>query len=445
APERARCRAYAESFFGWPDVVRRHVSVYRQAMHPAAPKPRVVFLDHCAQLSGGELALLRLLPALDEIEAHVILAEDGPLVSRLLEAGISVEVLPLDTEAQRLGRHRARPGGVPARALVASGAHVLRLARRLRRLRPDIVHTNSLKATVYGGFAARLAGVPVIFHIRDRIADDYLPASTARALRLFARHVPAAVIANSATTLATLGRPRLGWTVIPSPIGVSLNGAEPRGRSGTQPRLRSGTQPSLRSGTQPRWRSGTQPLRIGIVGRLAPWKGQHVFLEAFARAFPSGGADAVIVGSALFGEDDYARRLESDAAELGLDARVEFRGFREDIEHELSRLDVLVHASTVAEPFGQVVVEGMAVGLPVVASGAGGPAEVVEDGVTGLLYPPSDVAALAARLERLAGDPALRQALGDAARRRARDFQPDRVAPQVMAVYRRVAIRSSHT
>ena len=131
-------------------------------------------------------------------------------------------------------------------------------------------------------------------------------------------------------------------------------------------------------------------LRVGILGRLDPWKGQHVFLDAFAAAFGDGGAEAVIVGTKLFGDDGYLEELERQVKALGLEGRVEFRGFRDRVDDELRSLDVLVHASTIPEPFGQVVVEGMAAGLAVVAADAGGPAEVITHGVDGLLYPPGD-------------------------------------------------------
>ena len=82
---------------------------------------------------------------------------------------------------------------------------------------------------------------------------------------------------------------------------------------------------------------------------------------------------------------------------------MEFRGFRPDMGSELERVDAMIHASVIPEPFGQVVIEGMAAGLAVVASDAGGPAEVITHEVDGLLYPPGDVAALAVLLRRLGG------------------------------------------
>ncbi len=385
---------------------------------------RVVYLDHCAQLSGGELALLRLLPALaDQVEAHVILAEDGPLVARLEAAGLSHEVIPMAEAARGLSRDRVRLSRLPAATLVQAVRHTATTAGRLRRLRPDLVHTNSIKSGLYGSVAARLAGVPAIWHLREPISDDDLGPAAVRLVRASVRHLPAAVIANSHSTLGHVAAAGLTATVIPSPVEVSVV-ARPRPAGG--------------------------PLRVGIVGRLAPWKGQDVFLEAFARAFPSsnptppsGRATAVIIGAPLFGETAYEDELRHLVVRLGLEDRVEMTGFRHDVGAELGRLDVLVHASVTPEGFGQVVVEGMAAGLAVAASRAGGPTEIVTDGVDGLLCPPGDVAALAAALRRLEADGDLRSRLGRAGRQRALDYTPAVVAPQVLALYHQVLGRAS--
>ncbi|HEV2070142.1 MAG TPA: glycosyltransferase, partial [Acidimicrobiales bacterium] len=142
---------------------------------------RVVYLDHCARLSGAELAMARLLPALTkDIAAHVILGEDGPLVARLEAVGISTEVLPMAESARELSRDRVRPGRLPGASVAHTGHYVTVVARRLRRLRPDLVHTNSLKAGVYGSVAGSLARVPVVWHARERLADDYLPPAAIR-------------------------------------------------------------------------------------------------------------------------------------------------------------------------------------------------------------------------------------------------------------------------
>ena len=176
-----------------------------------------------------------------------------------------------------------------------------------------------------------------------------------------------------------------------------------------------------------------------MLGRLAPWKGQDVFLRAFAAAFPNGNERATIAGSAMFDEDDYAQELIRLAEDLGISERIDFAGFVDDVSALLSDCDAVVHASVIAEPFGQVVVEGMAAGLPVIASAGGGPLEVITDEVDGLLFPLGDVHALATQLQRIAGDEALRRRLGSAARRRAEDFTPERIAAAVELVWHSVA------
>jgi glycosyltransferase involved in cell wall biosynthesis len=181
---------------------------------------------------------------------------------------------------------------------------------------------------------------------------------------------------------------------------------------------------------------------IGIVGRLAPWKGQHVFLDAFAQAFRGTKVRGRIIGSALFGEDSYADSLRRQAERLGIAHQVEFRGFREDVWAELRALDVLVHSSVRPEPFGQVVLEGMAAGVPVIAAAAGGPTELITDGVDGLLTRPGDPTELAGAMRRLVDDPELRARLADAARERSREFTPERTAEQLLAVYRQVVSRA---
>lgn len=382
------------------------------------PALRVTYVDHCAQLSGAELALVRLVGSLPGVEAEAILAEDGPLAARLGEAGVAIRVEPLDPTTRRLSRAKVGAGRPALIAAVRTLAYARRLARRWRQDPPDLVATNSLKAALYGGLAGRLAGVPVVWHLRDRLAPDYLPRAAVVLCRAAAWFLPTVVVANSAATLATLGlaryRPGLRTFVIGDPCPLAGDGPT---------RAAAGDPPS-------------EPFVVGMVGRLAAWKGQDVFLRAFAAAFPAGAERAVVVGAPLFDEGDYTEELARLVSSLGIAGRVEFTGQVEDVATQLRRFDVLVHASVVAEPFGQVVVEGMAVGLPVVASDGGGPAELITDGVDGLLSPPGDVEALAARLCRLRHDSSLRAALGRAAEGRARDFAPLHIAAEVTGAYR---------
>ena len=289
------------------------------------------------------------------------------------------------------------------------------LTRRLRRLRPDLVHANSLKSSLYGGLAARAAGVPLVVHLRDRLASDYLPPPALRVAQGTIRHFASGLITDSTSTLETVSRRPGHFAVVPSGIPGSWCTRATPDRLG--------------------WRG---PLRIGMVGRIAPWKGQHVFLAAFAEAFPDGGAEAVIIGSALFGEEAYEKELGRLVKDLGMVSGVRFSGFSDDVWEELSVLDVLVHASTVPEPFGQVVLEGMAAGLPVVAARAGGPAELITDGIDGLLFAPGRSDELATTLRVLAEDPLRRQELGQNPRKRATSMTVEASAAAVLELYGRV-------
>jgi glycosyltransferase involved in cell wall biosynthesis len=408
---RRRERSASAAGHAWSDRLEEiGVAVGRLCARPH--RTRVVYLDHTAKLSGGEIALLRLLPHLEGVDAHVILAEDGPLRPRLEAAGVSVEVLLMPAGSRELRKDRVRPGLDTVRPVLATLRYSWQLARRLRALEPDLVHTNSLKAGVYGCIAGRLARVPVVWHVRDRIAADYLPEPAVRGLRLMLRHLPAAVIVNSRATMATVGAsdPFVVHSVVPEVIQVAAARERP---------------------------TGDDVFCVGIVGRLAPWKGQDLFLRAFAAAFPGGDERAVIVGAAMFGEDDYAHGLTELARSLGIADRVEFRGFCDDVLAELARLQILVHASLTAEPFGQVILEGMASGVPVIATDGGGPSEIITSGVNGLLFTAGDVGTLAQLLRTLRADEGLRDRLAAGGLKRAHDFSPAVASARVLDVYRR--------
>lgn len=378
-------------------------------MTTTTPRLRVAYIGHSAAMSGAEIALLRLLDAQTEVEPIVLLGEEGPLVDALRERGIRVEVHQLPLRTANVERGAVDVRRLPIRAATGVAAYTLRLAARLRALAPDLVHTNSMKAHLYGGVAARLARTPQIWHARDRAAPDYLPAQAVRLVRLAARTLPAAVIANSQATLNTYPGARNGHVV--------YDAALPHRRRSTPP---------------------PAPLLIGVVGRLAPWKGQHVFLRAFAAAFGGGQTYGVLIGGALFGEDGYASELRDLADSLGIADRVEFTGHVDDVAAQLDRLHVLVHCSTIPEPFGQVVIEGMAAGLPVIAADAGGPAEIIDHGRTGVLVPPNDVEALAVALERLAGDRKTRQSAGNAATAASGRYSPHQINSMVRRIQREV-------
>jgi glycosyltransferase involved in cell wall biosynthesis len=185
---------------------------------------------------------------------------------------------------------------------------------------------------------------------------------------------------------------------------------------------------------------------VGIIGVLARWKGQPEFIQ-MARAMIESGSAAhfVVIGDEIYdtGSDrGYGTSLRELAR--GLEGRLHFAGYETDPAVAIGGLDVLVHASIRPEPFGRVVIEGMACEVPVVCAAAGGVLEVVKDRTTGLLFPPGDVNAMGRAVGELISDPGLRRRLARAGREEFLDrFTRERHVEQIVALYRSILSEAS--
>lgn len=374
------------------------------------------FITHSAQRSGAELFVARVCSALDAVHPIVVLGEHGPLEQVLRERGIEYVVIPLGDAAARVRATGATAGGA-----LQAAAHTVRIVIRLRRwLRTrgvDVVATHSAKAHLYGAAAARAAGIPVVAHAHDLLGVAGSARLGTVVLSAAYRFLPREVIANSMTTLASLPPVvRTRSTVIGCPADVAVS---------------TPTRPGFR--------------RFLLVGRLAEWKGQDVAVRALAAARAKGldpDVELTIVGAALFeGDHTYGEHLHALVRRLGLEDVVHFRGHVDDVAAEYAGADAVLHTSRRPEPFGQVVVEAMASGRPVIATDAGGPAEIVTDSLDGVLTPPGDVDALAAAMLRVAGDGALRELLVRAGHETVRAYSPQRIAARIEHVLSRVARR----
>jgi glycosyltransferase involved in cell wall biosynthesis len=179
-------------------------------------------------------------------------------------------------------------------------------------------------------------------------------------------------------------------------------------------------------------------VRVGLVATFARWKGHDVFLEALAAIPPEVSIRGYVIGDGVYdtaGSQHSIAELKELSEQLGLKSRVAFTGFL-PAAPAMRALDIVVHASTRPEPFGMVIAEAMACGRAVITSGAGGAGELVTPGHDALTHAPGDARSLALCIERLATDAALRQALGDNARRTASErFDSDRLARDIVAVY----------
>ncbi|SER63960.1 Glycosyltransferase involved in cell wall bisynthesis [Faunimonas pinastri] len=348
--------------------------------HPAAP-PSVLFVDHTGELGGAELCLLDLARTYSG-RHKVLLFQDGPLRERLADAGVNVEVI-------EAGRHLLsvrRASGL--RNLWKAIPTIAGLARRIAREARDfdIVYANSQKAFICSVLAAGLARRPLVWHLHDILTGSGFSQTLKSAAVHLANRGASLVIVNSVATADAFAAAG-GRT---DHTAIVYNGIDPR------PYLHA--QPSPR----PRLPDGSAPPLVGIFGRLAAWKGQHVLIDALAEL---DGVHALIVGDSLFGEVAYADELKQRIEAHGLQDRVHFLGFRQDVAPLMKSVDVVVHASTAPEPFGRVIAEAMMAGRPVVAAANGGALELIQEGVTGFLVKADNPAALAEKLRGVLADP----------------------------------------
>lgn len=375
--------------------------------------PRVLFVGHSAALSGAELYLLGMLARTRAIAPSVLLFEDGPLRGRLEALGVPTSVCPMPGSLEAVARTGEGGGSTVAavRGLPGFGA---RLRRALAESGADVVCTNSAKAHVVVAPLARACRLPVVVHLHDRVVPDTYAWPNRAALHA-AVAVATAVVANSQETRSTLlPRERRRAHVVHCPVEVSPPVvAADRARPGR--------------------------LSIALVGRISVWKGHRLAIEALHRAAVAARADGGapvdltlhVYGSALFPRDvehgEQARRL---ADELGLADRVHWHGHVDDVTAAMRTHDLVLHASTQPEPYGQVIAEAMAAGVAVLAADRGGPLELVEHGRSGWLYAMGDTGALADALVRLARDVDLRERLAAGGHARAADLSYDVLLPR---------------
>lgn len=362
---------------------------------------RATFVAHTAAPSGAELATLRLLSAVRNsstgliLEPSVVYTEDGPMVNAMKSQGISTSVLANTFDSRSVtirgsGWLRRLAGGDLA------GSRRLVSRRRCTRARGRRARRRQYQGPHHVRRGGQASTNPLIWHVHDRISAEYFGAALAFLIRILGKLVADGYIANSRSTESSLRPGRLPGVI-------------------AYPGLDFQHTPAVEHAPQ---RPAAETV-IAVVGRLTQWKGQDVFLRALAntRVRPQ---RVYLVGGTFFGEESFRTELEDLASELQLP--VTFTGHLDDPTDILSIADILVHCSVIAEPFGQVVVEGLRAGCAVIATQPGGPAETIESGVHGLLVRAGDTGQLTDALDHLIEDRDLRIRLAQAGRDRARRF-----------------------
>lgn len=392
-------------------------SIYHETMTTERPL-RVAHLTHTTERGGAELALARLLSIPGRSwEATLVRPEGESGAFQRIEHAEDIKSIVLGG-SHPAGASKASLLGVLQPTLLAlKQAWQIRRSGVLRTV--DVVHANTTRASLYGALATIGTGIPMVVHLRDRIE----PGAIGRFGYFAFKHIVAPrttrFIANSESTRRTvLGflKPHQAVDVIASPTGMD------RARS-------------LSS-------TGSPHLRIGMVARIDPWKGQELLIDAFSRANLNDVATLVFIGAPAFGHEEYLRRLQNLAARLGI-TNIEFQGFQEDIANVIDDLDICVQYSTRPEPLGQNVLQYLLRGKATIVAAEGGPVEWVQDGLNGRAIPPRDVDSLANALKDLVSDAQLRCDLGAAALETPGLLEDEQVARAHGDVFAQVAVKET--
>lgn len=390
---------------------------------------RVLFVDHARRILGGaEINLVELLAEVSQ-NRHWTCACACPRGSPLGEALQSIGIPQYDyglaaaaNELRVVGRRFSLRDSLRGWRAVESSGRALK--KIIADVAPDAVISCTNKDHFCAVSACAASRTPSVWWVNDIVSPAFYPKPARLAFRLKARHARRLITVSEFTRQSLLheGLPAARVTTIHN--GIPLERYQPTGRG--------------------RWRRefglpAHEPL-AGLVGRFTPWKGQDFFLrlaQAWIRQHPRG--HFVLIGQAFNEEQEFEAALRQFVAAQALGQRVHFVPFQEHIAAVLGDLDALLHTSLRPEPFGRVIIEAMAAGVPVIAARAGGVLEIITEGVDGLLAEPGDLKSYLGQLDKLFKSASLAGALASAARATVRRrFTVGRVREQFEQVLREI-------
>lgn len=372
----------------------------------------ILYLNQTARVSGAEMSLLSLITRLDKrFRPRLILPEEGPFFNLAREAGIEVSILPglpqfgEPNQLKKLGR-------------IIWGAFLLKKIIKQEQIK--LVHCNSPRIGYTGGLAARLASVCSIIHVRD----IYLSPLTSPLKSSLFNFLADKIIAVSEATARSIiaAKKNLARKTL-----VIYNGIDLEKIDGVKARE---VREELKIEKE-------APL-IGLAGIIHPVKGIEILIKAapvILKEFPL--TKFLIIGDVMSErEAAYLDKLKAMVKELSLEGKVFFLGYQKEVIGLLKSLDILVHPALYPEPLPRVVLEAAACRRPLVASFVGGVPEIIDDGRSGFLFPPGDIATLARSCLQLLKNQKLARQLGEAARRKIEEkFTLEKHCQQVTSLY----------
>ena len=366
---------------------------------------KVLFVESSVEgtIGGSHFSLLYMIKGLDKsvFTPVVVMYENNEMVEQYKEEGAEVFVLKKPITI-------APPSSITNRfiSMFFSAANLLLLLfylsvcrfTWLRRNRIDIVHMNNINFNRDWILGCRVARIPCVSHIRGIMI--YVSPVT----RFITQLVNRIVCISDAVHDSLI---RCGYK--PEKLKIVHNGIDPEGLLPDKDNAILRAELNL----------GDSKHVIGVVGNVKRWKGQDVVIRAMGEVineYPD--CKCLIVGDTAEKDRPYRKELETLIKELRLDKSVVFTGSIKNVANPMSLMDIVIHSSVEPEPFGRVIIEAMSLGKPVIASRAGGAAEIIQEPEFGLMHKPGDSEELSQKIKTLLGSPSERESLGAAGRRR---------------------------
>ncbi len=374
----------------------------------------VLYINAFVDIAGGELSLYNVLRTLDRaiINPVVVLPREGPLWYLLKRINVQAVIMPLN----RLNKRN--PLSVLPYILT-----VYRIVKIIKKRRINIVHLNMSNVSQFGVVAAKLAGVPVICHMRNSSIGEV----AFKREMLFFSDLLIAISKTAEDGYKKYLRVHQRSLVLLNGIVLDDYDAENDSNFFRQ-----------------KYGLSQNVFLIGCVARIDPRKGQHILLEAVAQLrnrYPQ--IHVFLAGSVKpNGSPEYLAKLKYLVNQYNMCDKVTFGGFINDLIPMYKSFDLFVLPS-LWEAFGRVFIEAMAAGKPVIGTTVGGVPEVVADGIMGILVPPNDPSSLANAISKLINDPVLLKSFGKNGRERVEKyFDAKKTTRHLEKIYSEIANRA---
>ena len=323
---------------------------------------KTLFIHHTSDFNGGsDKSLFEFVINLNlkEITPLICLRHGDPYIQKYKEYGIEVKTMSITSPPKRLFSKQGVKfilGFLPSIAFLT----LLIIRRKI-----DVVHVNT-SINIQGGISAYLSRRPIVWHVRELLGSSLLD----KAVKSLVLHLATKVVAISKSVSDSLNSNK---------VELVYNGMD----------LNDYKSVAL---------SEKKPLVVNCVGRIEEWKGQHIAIDAISQLGDEF-KDVIFqfVGSGAVNKPEYLTGLKSEVEQKKL-VNVSFLGSRKDVPAILRNSQILIAPTCTSEPFGRTVIEGMAAGNIVISTNAGGPKEIIDEGVNGYLVAPNSSKELAEKL-----------------------------------------------